>query len=222
MSDNSAKRGKFIDFEYLDGGVAGEYIKRIATEFFPNHGILYEKEPTDGPFGGPINNIISDRAKQLPNWRALAHGFLADRFDHINKNTDYGIRSSLERGDTYIGDRYNLSTYAYQIPQEEFDWFYTCSQEILIPDLTIYLKYNLDSCVRTAAEDIEHSILFRQANEDKEKFRSNLEKTEAKYMMAIEFLRKKPGWKEIHIIEVGSVNDTWAELKPLVKNCLGL
>jgi thymidylate kinase len=218
-----AKRplGKLIEFEYVDGGKPQDFINFINEEFFPNDGMVFEKEPTDGIFGGPIKNLLNDDPeKEVPNWRVLAHGFLADRYDHINKNTKMGIKKCIENGVTYICDRYNLSTYAYQVPYEEFEWLFICSKEIIIPDLTIFLRYDLDVCYKNALSALGDAILFRKAKGDANKFKQYLKDTENMYLRAIQFLSKKPGWQNTYVIDVESNSDAWEQIKPLVKSIL--
>ncbi|GEM_PF-5070654 len=227
MIPNTSGRGKFITFEYLDGGEPHPFIQKIADEFFPvGDGIVTDREPTDGLFGQPIRTVLSKDWEEIIHWRQLVYGFLADRVHHIEKK--YGIRNLLAEGKSVICDRYNLSTYAYQLPSEtHFDWFYKCSEDILVPDLTIFLKFDIESCVENSLHILpnnsgrnEFSILNRKTRRNKEDLRKEIIRTEEMYIKAIKFLRSKIPPQNIAVVEARDFIGTWYKLKPLVEECL--
>ena len=170
--------------------------------------------------------LLSDDWTEEIHWKELTHGFLADRYHHTMKKKPTGILNALEQGKLYICNRYNLSTYAYQLPSEEyFEWYYTCSNGLPIPDLTIFLRFDLESCLKKAQEIYprnkdEFSILNRKARQNPKELEAGIASAEKKYLRAIEFLRKQIPPHNIEIIDVDDVRGAWYILRPIIENIL--
>jgi len=227
MVTNQSRRGKFITFEYVDGGEPQPFIQKIIDNFFPeSDDIVTEREPTDGLFGQPLRTVLSKDWEETIHWSQLVYGFLADRVHHIEKK--YGIRNLLAQGKTVICDRYNLSTYAYQLPSEKhFDWYYnTCTDEILVPDLTIFLKFEVDSCIENSLHILpnnnrnEFSILNRKTRRQRDELRKEIIRTGEMYQKAIDYLRTKVPPENIKVIEAKDETGTWYKLRPIIEACL--
>lgn len=229
METNDNRRGKFIAFEYVDGGSTRHFFQHICDELFSDNPYEIEttKEPTDGLFSGPLRFALSRNSiLDKTHWQALIHAFLADRVDHIER--EQGIKEFLDQGKTVLCDRYNLSTYAYQLDTEEdFEWYYICSKYLLVPDLTVFLKFDIDECVEiahkirpTSVDANEFSILNRKALHDKEELRLAIMKTESNYLKAIDFLQKKNHSHKFKIVEVSDIPTGWFRLRPIINECL--
>jgi thymidylate kinase len=229
MDLNENQRGKFIVLEYVDGGSARPFIDLIVEEYFSDAPDQIEttKEPTDGLFSGPLRFALSrDSILDKTHRQTLIHAFLADRVDHIER--EQGIRDFLNQGKTVVCDRFNLSTYAYQLESEDdFEWFYICSKHLLVPDLTIFLKYDIDDCVEiahkirpTSVNANEFSLLNNKTRHDKDELRPAILRTESKYLKAIEFLQKKNHSHNYKIIDVKNIPTGWFRLSPIISECL--
>jgi dTMP kinase len=103
---------------------------------------VWTKEPSDGPIGKYIREILSGDAKA--DELALFPMFLADRYDHIFNF----IRPNLEKGISVISDRYVHSTLVYQ--QDSYDLFTIKRMHVycLQPDLVFVLKCSIEECMR--------------------------------------------------------------------------
>lgn len=108
-------------------------------------------EPTDGPVGKLIRDVLSgklysasDRRVMLSE-KSLCLLFAADRIEHSAE-----IEGCLEAGDIVVCDRYILSSLAYQtLDQEiEFRWVVDVNRGCSIPDLTVFLAVPADICAR--------------------------------------------------------------------------
>jgi thymidylate kinase len=228
MNEYQRIAGKFIAFEYLDGGDPFPFIQRMEEEFFPEGGLVTDREPTNGIFGSVLRTVLSnDWDKDVP-WQELAFGFLADRTDHVEKNTDTGIKNVLRNGDTFVCDRYNLSTYAYQLPsREHFPWYYNISTHLVVPDLTIFLNYDVDSCVNNALRLVpshhsqRFSLLKVKTRGNRQQIKAEALETQEKYLQAIEFLTNDVS-EPHHIakVEVQTEFGAWGEIRKLISACL--
>jgi len=130
------KKGYFIVIEGADGcgksthaKLLGKYLKEKGYE------VVVTREPTRGPIGLAIRDILAGRAKASPS--ALALFFTADRADHV----DTVIKPALEEGKVVISDRYYYSTVAYQSVQGvKTTWISQLNSFVPEPDLVVVLK----------------------------------------------------------------------------------
>lgn len=108
------KTGKFFVLEGGEGSGKSTQIKKV-REYFGER-VLITREPGGSPYAEEIRSLIlnSTHAKQAD---AKAHFalFWAARADHL-KNT---ILPALARGQNVVCDRFDSSTYAYQIFAQE-------------------------------------------------------------------------------------------------------
>ena len=149
MADSVAnsKRGLFIVLEGPDGagistqtallhsGLTQRDIRSIAT-----------KEPTAGPIGSLIRQILTHRLVYPPaqplSEDVVALLFAADRLDHLNAD----IIPRLEAGTHVVCDRYRLSSYAYQGVTLGQEWVRAINQRSIAPDVTFFIDVPPEVC----------------------------------------------------------------------------
>ena len=148
--------GKLIAVEGIDGSGKGTVIEEL-KEYHP--GFNYSREPSSGKYGRLVREELQSDSDPTASDFFL---FCADRFDHIHSL----IGPKLDKGETVVTDRYNLSTFAYQSrvidedmdtvdPYEYIDT--VVGQFVIEPDLTILID-----------APVEHT--FDRLDEDKEKY----------------------------------------------------
>jgi dTMP kinase len=139
--ENNMKRGKFIVLEGGDGAGKTSQLKKLKETYGDQ--LITTREPGGSPFAEKIRNLaISDDAKDADGKTFFAL-FWAARRDHV-LNT---IIPALESGKHVICDRFDSSTYAYQIGAQEASdlegLFWQMRKTYLgetIPDLYVYLQ----------------------------------------------------------------------------------
>lgn len=126
----------FIVLEGIDG-CGSTTQARLLAESIPN--ALLTREPSDGPVGKLIRQILTHQIKRTFDWRGMALLFAADRVDHVLNE----IEPALREGRTVISDRYDLSSLTYQLatsPDEAAgEWLKTLNSTVRRPDATIVL-----------------------------------------------------------------------------------
>src|SRR5262245_58804737 len=112
------QRGRFIVVEGVDGSGSTTHTRLLAKALRKRgHRVHTNCEPTTGPVGGLIRQVLQKRItipgesgpKSL-GWSTMALLFAADRLDHL----DSEITPALRKGEWVISDRYDLSSLAYQ------------------------------------------------------------------------------------------------------------
>lgn len=150
--DTKKHLGKFIVIEGGEGSGKSTMVK-VAQEYFPQ--VLVTREPGGSPFAEMIRKLIlCDEAKE-------AHGetqfglFWAARFDHVHNK----VKPALEKGINVLTDRFDSSSFAYQIYGQEAkhlkDLFLKMRQVYLkeyTPDLYIYLQVDPKEGMRRVAQ----------------------------------------------------------------------
>jgi len=128
------KKGKLIVIEGCEGAGKGTVIatiKRAHPEF------VFTREPGGTPLAEQIRNVILDKTSTASALTQLTCIFGA-RADHISKV----ILPSIEAGQTVICDRFDLSSYAYQVyaPKAlQNEEIFLALRKAIIPDnLPIY------------------------------------------------------------------------------------
>ena len=201
------KRGRFIVFEGLDGSgkssqlrLLGEYLKESGQN------VLETLEPTSGPVGSLLRQILTGRMRADPHTIALL--FAADRSDHLFQQQD-GLLARLAGGMTVLCDRYYLSNYAYQAEHVSLDAlieFNRHNTRNLRPDLTLFL----DLPVEVSLERIRKNRVSVELFEKEE----NLRKVRDFYHQAIERLASE---ENIRIINADrSVDEIAADIRQIV------
>ncbi|MBI2030573.1 dTMP kinase [Candidatus Kaiserbacteria bacterium] len=112
----STELGKFIVIDGMDGSGKGTQIK-LLQERLKGHPVIFTREPGGTPKAEEIRKMILD--KDGPTSNPLCDFFLfwAARASHIEDL----IAPALQDGTHVISDRYDSSTYAFQIHGEESD-----------------------------------------------------------------------------------------------------
>lgn len=146
--------GLFIVIEGIDGAGTTTH-SRLLAETLRARGlpIRSTREPSDGPIGVMIRQILSGRlvvpgmaGPRPPSWATMALLFAADRVDHVESE----ILPNLVDGVTVISDRYDHSSVAYQSvtgaagAPETVAWLRTINAQARRPDLTIVLDVSDD------------------------------------------------------------------------------
>lgn len=140
--------GLFIALEGVDGAGTTTHTKRLARSLrdrgLPIH---TTREPSDGPIGTMLRQILSGRivvpgiaGARPSSWNTMALLFAADRLDHIEAE----VAPNLMDGVTVITDRYDHSSIAYQSvtgggTEDVLAWVKEINRHARRPDLTIVL-----------------------------------------------------------------------------------
>ena len=109
---------------------------RLLAEWLSGQGrqVLLTAEPTDGPVGRVIRDILRGReAGACEGTMALL--FAADRALHLEQR----ILPALEQGAVVVSDRHYLSSLAYQSVEVEMEWVAELNSRFHRPDLTVLL-----------------------------------------------------------------------------------
>lgn len=170
----------FIVIEGLDGAGTTTQSRRLVEALRENAEAVLSREPSDGPIGTLIRQMLSMRVVapthdgfKPVNRESLALLFAADRLDHV----DSLIEPALERGAYVISDRYYHSSLAYQGDIDEsddfdFEWVRTLNERARVPDLTVFLEAPVELCLERMAE---------RATRDIYESRQKLERLAARY-----------------------------------------
>ncbi len=158
--------GKFIVFEGIDGAGKTTQLKKL-EQYLQQQNIAFylTKEPTDGPIGSLIRNVLNKRI-QLDE-RTMAALFLADRLDHI-QNPVNGMLQAQHAGKLVITDRYYLSSYAYHSAYVPMEWVISANSEcakLMRPDVIFFL----DISPEASLERIRRTRSFLDLYETKER-----------------------------------------------------
>ncbi len=128
----------FIVLEGSDGCGKGTQ-SRLLKQYLGEKGVRYThgEEPGTSPLGGYIRKVLLRMTDidMTPDAQLLA--FFMSRF----QNTDTVLRPALEEGYSAVWDRWDHSSYAYQVRAGNADegLFWELSNRIIRPDLTLVL-----------------------------------------------------------------------------------
>lgn len=135
-----AKQGRFIVFEGIDGsgkttqlGLLSERLKAQGVA------VCETREPTDGPVGALVNQILKKRLTADESVTATL--FAGDRLDHLT-NEHNGICSKIKQGIHVLSDRYYLSSYAYNGSKVPLEWVMKLNEQaarLLRPDAHVFV-----------------------------------------------------------------------------------
>jgi dTMP kinase len=167
-----ANKGKFIVLEGVDGSGISTQTSLLQTWLQNNETDLgktfFTKEPTDGPVGCVIRQVLAKRIKPLDE-KVMALLFAADRMDHLycsnSEDQKGGIVEKLKMGINVISDRYYMSSLAYQSIEEDMAWLEQINRHILRPDLTILIQVPVEQSVERRSKS-----RFQEEHYEKEEF----------------------------------------------------
>src|SRR6476620_430043 len=206
------KSNLFIALEGIDGSGKSTQMRFLAEKLTGiGHKVYSTFEPTDGPVGSLIKNIMRGRVNA--DHRTIAGLFVADRLDHLLNEVN-GIVKKLDEGYTIITDRYYFSSYAYHGTHMDMNWVIdanSMSAEILRPDINIFLDVSPETCIQRLSANRNVIELYETLE--------NLRNVRQKYLESFEKLKHE---ENILVIdgnrspEVVSV-DIWKEIEKILK-----
>ncbi len=133
---------RFIALEGLDGSGTTTQLTRLASRF-KEKGLPCRTtcEPSDGPIGSLIRDILSGKKKVDPY--TLAFLFAGDRNEHLLRD-DSGILKQLASGDYVITDRYLFSSLAYQSVECGYPFVLTLNRYFPLPEHLFFIDVPVD------------------------------------------------------------------------------
>lgn len=204
------KKGLFIVFDGIDGSGKTENVVKTFNYFLDKSkgydSILVTREPTNRKYGLEARKLQSEDKDPLSNAEKCLELYVKDRKDHIENI----IQPALDQGTVVICDRFNYSTYAYQLVQGiKLETINELHKGLLKPDLT----FIFDLPVETAIERIKGSIESKEIGRgQKEKFEDTTFLKESRKI----FLNMKsffPDEKIIFIDATKSRGEVFEEIK---------
>lgn len=146
-------KGKFIVIDSGEG--AGKTLQLEKAKALFGDSLVLTREPGGSPYAEEIRQIIlkSPNAGQA-DAKTLFALFWAARADHL-KNT---VRPALEAGKTVITDRFDSSTFAYQIIAQgatELKDFFWQMRDFYLGDLKpdLYIYFDIDPVIGLARKN---------------------------------------------------------------------
>jgi dTMP kinase len=141
-----SSKGRFIVLEGIDGAGTTTQCALLAARLRKDGAqVRTTREPSDGPVGGTIRQILAGRivgaGGRAPGWATMALLFAADRMDHVEAE----IEPFVSAGGVVISDRYDASSLAYQSVssgrggETTVEWIRTLNKNAKRPHLTIVL-----------------------------------------------------------------------------------
>lgn len=135
--------GRLIVIDGIDGCGKGTQIKFLDEEFGSTGEFLFTREPGGTPFAEEIREVIlRDRNEKVLIIRDLLL-FWASRSDHLENL----IIPALESGKIVISDRFDSSSFAFQIRAEEYQelesLFFDLRENILCDIVPTYIFLDL-------------------------------------------------------------------------------
>lgn len=175
---------RFIVLEGLDGAGTTTQAARL-HEVRTASGLqsFLTREPTDGPVGRLIRDVLLGRAQPgiggsfYAGPEVMCLLFAADRHAH-----SHVIRERLTRGIDVVSDRYVFSSMAYQSLDDGVspDRVVEVNRGCAVPDLTIFLDVPVEVCLRRIAGRGEDRSIF-ETQSLLERIRANYEALQALY-----------------------------------------
>lgn len=203
------KRGKFLVLEGGEGSGKGTIIAHL-QKVLVGENVIFTREPGGTPFGEKVRSLIFDETMCTMSELLL---FEAARREHVEKV----ILPSLERGTHVICDRFDASTYAYQITarwkKQHAKFFEFVNAEVIgiaIPDLYIFCDISANAAL--ARRMAAGGEVTRFDNEE-------LDFHEAVYGGYKEFFKGK---RSVSIDATKGIPEVVKVAKAIVRNELGL
>jgi len=151
--------GKFIVIEGLDGSGKNSQIDLVVDLFEKNNKeVVVTKEPTiESEAGRKIRQAIRKEIAMEP--LELQKLFVQDRKEHLENK----IIPALKQGKFVISTRYAFSTFAYGYADNlNVDELIKMNDKFLLPDLTIIIDVNPESCIERIEGRGEPKELFEK------------------------------------------------------------
>ncbi|MCE4619984.1 MAG: dTMP kinase [Desulfurococcales archaeon] len=168
-----------LAFEGIDGSGLTTH-SRLLVERLSKRGYrsFYSKEPTNGPIGRLIRELLASRDE--PDHVMMALLFAADRRWNYYSSPN-SIRGMLERGYIVVSDRYKYSSIAYQGAFAGIDWVWSINSRVPHSDAIIYIDVPVDVALRRVRERARNGAVIEAYEE-----RAYLEKIKEAYEEVLE------------------------------------
>lgn len=151
--------GKFIVVEGLDGSGKSAQVD-LLVDFLKENGrdVVITKEPTmDSEAGRKIKQALRKEIKVEP--LELQKLYVEDRREHLNNK----VIPALKDGKCVVSSRYAFSTFAYGSSDGlDINYLIELNKNFLLPDLTIIINTNPESCINRIEGRGEPKELFEQ------------------------------------------------------------
>lgn len=205
------KRAPFIVLEGIDGSGISTHAELLRDWLLSQgHSAVLTAEPTDGPVGVLVRQILRGHVNIPKRPDILALLYAADRLYHVNSlsygiakdETRVGLRNALREGKIVISNRYLLSSLAYQGVagagvQVTLDWINRVNNPEIsgnrdrvlpIPDLVIFL-------------DVPPEVTMRRIRAGRQRYElfENYQDLKKVYEKFNEALSKFPTWNVVRI-----------------------
>lgn len=206
-------RGFFIAVEGIDGSGKTTFISRLAEYLnsFPWYSITITHEPTTGPIGNHIYDLLLGKKPMIPPLE-LQRMYIQDRKEHV----DTLIRPLVNQGGSVIADRYWLSTLSHGMLDGRKELFIDLHKSVFggnlfLPDITFILDLPAETAV-ARLEVLGKNDHFEKCEKLK-KIRSHL----------LELARDLPplGYGNMHILDVSKGLKESPELMVQVQEKIG-
>jgi dTMP kinase len=127
----------FVVLEGLDGSGTTTQL-RLTGKKLTERGIPHfcTGEPTQGPIGRTIRNILKKQLTAQPDTVALL--FAADRTEHLYQEIE-GIVPRIQRGELVVSDRYLFSSLAYQSLNCDPEFVFALNRSFPLPRHLVFL-----------------------------------------------------------------------------------
>lgn len=134
-------RGRFYVVEGADGvGSSTQCLKLVERLQKANRTVHLTAEPSNGPIGKLIREMLKGEQPQRPAKAELALLFAADRIHHVAKE----IEPRLAEGVDVVSDRYVLSSLVYQSLDLPIEWVREANKYAPPADATVLISLPLD------------------------------------------------------------------------------
>ena len=205
------KKGLFIVLDGGEGSGKTTLLKR-AVEYFKDE-LVTTREPGGALYAEEIRNLIlhSPNAKEA-DARTMFALFWAARADHMAKT----IIPALDSGKIVISDRFDSSTYAYQIvaqgAREQQELFWTMRAHYLgeyKPDIYVYL-------------DLDPKVGIERKNQQKNEKQNHFDKRNLQFHEALRrgykefFANKNHKVKSVIIDAAKSKDEVWQDFMGVI------
>jgi dTMP kinase len=151
--------GKFIVIEGLDGSGKSAQVD-LVIDFLKENGkeVVVTKEPTvESEAGRRIKQALKKEIIVEP--LELQKLYVQDRKEHLNNK----VIPALEDGKFVVSSRYAFSTFAYGHSDGlDVDSLIKLNEDFLLPDLTIVVDVDPESCVERIEKRGESKELFEK------------------------------------------------------------
>ncbi len=210
------KKGKFIVLDGLDGSGKGaqiELLKKFLSE--KKASVLFTREPGGSPYGEEIRKIILNPIGKEADPLTQFFLFWADRHDHIKKV----VSPALLKGQNVISDRFDSSTFAFQI--------FGGSQTKLLQPFSFFRKLSLEGVEPSLyiVLDLPPEIALERIKKDKERLKTHFDLQPLSYHSRVRAGFKKfksMGYRVIFVNADRPPEDIHKDIKKMVSDELGI